>query len=152
MACAAFKRAKEPRKLSFGSDHQQSLLLTLESKWCFFARPAFLWRTNAIKKCVSTSFLLALPTFCFGTSLETETSKDLEHKIVTLLFTNDLESTYDPVEAFWRDDIEQIGGIAELATLIDKKRKSEPNVFLFDAGDIFTGVLAKRKEKFLSSS
>ena len=62
---------------------------------------------------------------------------------VTLLFTNDLESTYDPVKAYWRDDMEHIGGIAQLATLIDEVRASEENVFLFDAGDIFTGVLAK---------
>ena len=62
---------------------------------------------------------------------------------VTLLFTNDLESTYDPVLAYWRDDMEHIGGIAQLATLIDDFRASEENVFLFDAGDIFTGVLAK---------
>jgi 2',3'-cyclic-nucleotide 2'-phosphodiesterase (5'-nucleotidase family) len=62
---------------------------------------------------------------------------------VTLLFTNDLESTYDPVLAFWREDMEHIGGIAQLATLIDEFRGSEPNVFLFDAGDIFTGTLAK---------
>ena len=64
-------------------------------------------------------------------------------KTVTLLFTNDLESTYDPVQAYWRDDMEHIGGIAQLATLIDDFRASEENVFLFDAGDIFTGVLAK---------
>ena len=70
------------------------------SKWCFLLAQLFLWGTNAIKKSVSTSFLLVLPTFCFGTALEIGTSKDLEHKIVTLLFTNDLESTYDPVEAF----------------------------------------------------
>ena len=62
---------------------------------------------------------------------------------VTLLFTNDLESTYDPVAAYWRDDMEHIGGIAQLATLIEQFRASEENVFLFDAGDIFTGVLAK---------
>ena len=62
---------------------------------------------------------------------------------VTLLFTNDFESTYDPVLAFWRDDMAHIGGIAQLARLIDEFRQSEPNVFLFDAGDIFTGALAK---------
>ena len=62
---------------------------------------------------------------------------------VTLLFTNDLESTYDPVEAYWRDDMKRIGGIAQLATLIEQFRASEENVFLFDSGDIFTGVLAK---------
>ena len=70
--------------------------------------------------------------------------KDTQHtKTVTLLFTNDLESTYDPVSAFWRDDMEHIGGISQLATLIDEFRASEDNVFLFDAGDIFTGALAK---------
>ena len=62
---------------------------------------------------------------------------------VTLLFTNDVESAYDPIEAFWLEDMEMIGGIAEMATLIDELRESEPNVFLFDSGDIFTGALAK---------
>ena len=66
-----------------------------------------------------------------------------EIETVTLLFTNDFESTYDPVMAFWRDDMARIGGIAELATLIDQIRNTEPNVFLFDSGDIFTGTLAK---------
>ena len=63
--------------------------------------------------------------------------------IVTLLFTNDMESAYEPVPAFWIDDLEYIGGIAELATLIKNIRASEPNVFLFDSGDIFTGALSR---------
>jgi 2',3'-cyclic-nucleotide 2'-phosphodiesterase (5'-nucleotidase family) len=66
-----------------------------------------------------------------------------EDKIVTLLFTNDMESAYESVPAWWLDDIERIGGIAELTTLIRKIRQSEPNVFLFDAGDIFTGALSR---------
>lgn len=64
-------------------------------------------------------------------------------KTITLLFTNDVESVYDPIEAFWLDDMEMIGGIAEMTTLINELRQSEPNVFLFDSGDIFTGALAK---------
>ncbi len=71
----------------------------------------------------------------------TRTNDSIE--TVTLLFTNDLESTYDPVVAFWRDDMQHIGGIAQLATLVDQVRESEDNVFLFDSGDIFTGILAK---------
>ena len=67
-----------------------------------------------------------------------------EEREVTLLLTNDLESAYDPVPAYWRDDIRQIGGVAQLATLIRQHRASSPNVFLFDAGDIYTGTLAKR--------
>lgn len=66
--------------------------------------------------------------------------------VVTLLFTNDVESAYDPIPAFWLDDQEMIGGIAEMTTLIDEIRDKEPNVFLFDAGDIFTGALAKLTE------
>jgi 5'-nucleotidase/UDP-sugar diphosphatase len=64
-------------------------------------------------------------------------------RVVTLLFTNDVESAYDPIPAFWLDDIDMIGGIAEMTTLIENLRESEPNVFLFDSGDIFTGALAK---------
>jgi len=36
-----------------------------------------------------------------------------------------------------------IGGIAEMTTLIENIRGTEPHVFLFDSGDIFTGALAK---------
>ena len=64
-------------------------------------------------------------------------------KTITLLFTNDVESAYDPIPAFWLDDISMIGGIAEMTTLIRTLRLTEPNVFLFDSGDIFTGALAK---------
>jgi 2',3'-cyclic-nucleotide 2'-phosphodiesterase (5'-nucleotidase family) len=64
-------------------------------------------------------------------------------RTVTLLFTNDVESAYDPIPAFWLDDISMIGGIAELTALIESLRQTEPNVFLFDSGDIFTGALAK---------
>ena len=66
--------------------------------------------------------------------------------VVTLLFTNDLESAYEPVPAWWRDDIERIGGIAHLSTLIKNIRRDEPNVFLFDSGDIFTGALSRQTE------
>lgn len=61
---------------------------------------------------------------------------------VTLVFTNDMESAYEPFPAWWRDDMDHIGGIAHLTTLIRNIRRDEPNVFLFDAGDIFTGALS----------
>ena len=67
-------------------------------------------------------------------------------RTVTLLFTNDVESAYDPIPAHWLDDISMIGGIAEMTTLIENLRMSETNVFLVDAGDIFTGALAKLTE------
>ena len=66
-----------------------------------------------------------------------------EDIVVTLIFTNDMESFYDPVPAWWRDDIDHIGGIAELTTLIKNVRRDEENVFLFDSGNIFTGALSR---------
>jgi len=77
-------------------------------------------------------------------------SLSAEDKTVTLLFTNDVESAYDPIPAHWRGDMEMIGGIAEMTTLIRTLRASEPNVFLFDSGDIFTGSLAKETEGALA--
>ena len=67
-------------------------------------------------------------------------------RAVTLLFTNDFESAFDPIPAYWNPDIEYLGGIAHIATLIDNLRQQEDLVFLFDAGDIFTGVLSKKTE------
>ena len=68
---------------------------------------------------------------------------DDAREVVTLLFTNDFESAYDPTPAFWRDDVARVGGIAEIASLVGRIRATEDNVFLFDSGDIFTGTLAK---------
>ncbi|OCH19005.1 MULTISPECIES: bifunctional UDP-sugar hydrolase/5'-nucleotidase [unclassified Aliivibrio] len=67
-----------------------------------------------------------------------------EIKEVTLLHTNDIESVYEPVEAFWRDDIEMMGGIPYIATLIKNIRSEEGTSFLLDAGDIYTGALSKK--------
>nr|WP_244225145.1 bifunctional UDP-sugar hydrolase/5'-nucleotidase [Vibrio aquaticus] len=67
-----------------------------------------------------------------------------EIKEVTLLHTNDIESVYDPVEAFWNEDIDMIGGIPYLATLIKETRATEGTSFLMDAGDIYTGALSKK--------
>ena len=73
----------------------------------------------------------------------TVAQEDSQDTVVTLLFTNDMESAYEPVPAWWRDDMKRIGGLAELTTLIKFMRSVEPNVFLFDSGDIFTGALSK---------
>lgn len=62
---------------------------------------------------------------------------------VTIVYTNDIESVYDPIDAYWNDTIQRIGGMAQLAQLIDETRQAEKLSFLFDAGDIFTGALSK---------
>ncbi len=79
----------------------------------------------------------------FLTSLFIHTNESLTKEIV-ILHTNDIESVYEPIQAVWRDDIELIGGISHLATLIDNVRASEEISFLVDAGDIYTGALSKK--------
>ena len=77
------------------------------------------------------------------TSLITNSDESSSKEIV-ILHTNDIESVYEPIQAVWRDDIELIGGISHLATLIDNVRASEEISFLVDAGDIYTGALSKK--------
>jgi len=84
-----------------------------------------------------------LITFLFLTSLITNSDESSSKEIV-ILHTNDIESVYEPIQAVWRDDIELIGGISHLATLIDNVRASEEISFLVDAGDIYTGALSKK--------
>ena len=79
----------------------------------------------------------------FLTSLFIHTNESLTKEIV-ILHTNDIESVYEPIQAVWRDDIELIGGISHLASLIDDVRASEEISFLVDAGDIYTGALSKK--------
>ena len=81
--------------------------------------------------------LVVLLTLILCCAVQAQVVADGDDTIVTLIFTNDIESAYDPVPAWWLEDMEQIGGIAQLATLIANVRATEPNVFLFDAGDIF---------------
>ena len=73
-------------------------------------------------------------------------AKENSKKEIVLLHTNDIESVYEPIPATWRDDMELIGGISHLATLIRDVRESKNITFLVDAGDIFTGALSKKSE------
>jgi len=98
---------------------------------------------RALRRSLIFYFPLCLSIFLCVSLVAARQQDQTEDIVVTLLFTNDMESAYDPFPAFWIDDMERIGGIAELATLISKLRTTEPNVFLFDAGDIFTGALSR---------
>ena len=95
-----------------------------------------------LRSVFATLLIILLSTLQFS-AIAKENPHSSAQQSVTLIFTNDFESAYDPIDAFWRDDIKRIGGIAHLATLIEQIRNDEENVFLFDAGDIFTGTLAK---------
>lgn len=87
-------------------------------------------------------FLLTISLLFASQITATENSK----KEVILLHTNDIESVYEPIQALWRDDMDYIGGLSHLATLIRNTREEEGITFLLDAGDIFTGALSKKTE------
>ena len=69
-----------------------------------------------------------------------------ETKEIVILHTNDIESVYEPIQADWRSDMELIGGIPHLATLIQQERSKANTSFLMDAGDIYTGALSKKSK------
>lgn len=61
---------------------------------------------------------------------------------VTILYTNDFHSAFDPIPAYWLPGSPKLGGAAQLATLIEQVRRRDETVFLFDTGDMFTGMLS----------
>ena len=61
---------------------------------------------------------------------------------VTILYTNDFHSAIDPIPAYWLPGSPRLGGAAQLSTLVNQIRAREKSVFLFDAGDLFTGMLS----------
>ena len=66
---------------------------------------------------------------------------------VVLIGTNDFESAIEPLPAFWIEGSPLMGGAAHIKTMIDGIREREAArgnaVFLFDAGDMFTGLLSR---------
>lgn len=61
---------------------------------------------------------------------------------VTLLHTNDFHTAFDPIPAYWLPGTPRLGGAAYLAGYIERIRAAEPRVFLFDSGDMFTGMVS----------
>lgn len=65
---------------------------------------------------------------------------------VTLLYTNDFHSAFEPVPAFWRPGSPRLGGAAHLASVIERERAAAGTSFLLDSGDMFTGTLSRLTE------
>lgn len=61
---------------------------------------------------------------------------------VVILYTNDFHSALDPIPAYWLPGSPRLGGAAALAGYVDRIRRHEPTVFLFDSGDMFTGLVS----------
>lgn len=65
-----------------------------------------------------------------------------QNRSVTILYTNDFHSAFDPIPAYWLKGSPRLGGAAQLTTYINQIRAKEKATFLFDAGDMFTGQLS----------
>lgn len=66
---------------------------------------------------------------------------------IVIVHTNDFESALDPIDAFWLEGGPRVGGAAHIKTMVDGLRSRESAagnpVFLFDSGDMFTGLLSR---------
>ncbi|MFC4816952.1 MULTISPECIES: bifunctional metallophosphatase/5'-nucleotidase [unclassified Flavobacterium] len=91
-------------------------------------------RREFIKSTAAGTTLLGLG----GLSLSSFNSA-VEIKKITILHTNDTHSQIDPFPANHPKN-PNMGGVARRAAVVEQIRKSEENVLLLDAGDIFQGT------------
>jgi 5'-nucleotidase / UDP-sugar diphosphatase len=65
---------------------------------------------------------------------------------VTILYTNDFHSAFEPIPASWLPGTPLMGGAAHLAALVEQERASARTSFLLDSGDMFTGTVSRLTE------
>jgi len=99
--------------------------------------------TNNIRHRITLLSVVAI-TFIALTNVTGFASRTQQNPLrkVTILYTNDFHSAFDPIPAYWLKGSPRLGGAAQLSTLINQIRRREPTVFLFDTGDMFTGMLS----------
>ncbi|HUI75803.1 MAG TPA: bifunctional UDP-sugar hydrolase/5'-nucleotidase [Candidatus Acidoferrum sp.] len=96
--------------------------------------------SNAISRILGRAFLLTFLAFAFLFFAWTLPAKDAaQTKEITLLYSNDFHAAVEPVTATWLVDRPKIGGALDFAAWISMLRRTEPNAFLFDSGDLYTG-------------
>ncbi len=61
---------------------------------------------------------------------------------VVILYTNDFHTALQPIGAYWLPGSPRIGGAAVLAGYVNRLRAENPTTFLFDSGDMFTGLVS----------
>jgi 5'-nucleotidase/UDP-sugar diphosphatase len=90
--------------------------------------------------------LAALSPFALG-AMASRARADLgkvgggKHEL-TILYTNDFHSAFEPIPAYWLPSSPKLGGAAHLATLVERERAAAGTSFLFDSGDMFTGTMS----------
>lgn len=93
-----------------------------------------------LRRAVSLLLLLALCAAPVTVRLDAQAPAPARQ--VTILYTNDFHSAFDPIPAYWLEGSPRLGGAAHLATLVNRIRQREKPVFLFDTGDMFTGMIS----------
>lgn len=61
---------------------------------------------------------------------------------IVILYTNDFHAALDPIAAYWLPGQPRIGGAAALAGYVNRFRSANDRVFLFDSGDMFSGLVS----------
>jgi len=89
------------------------------------------------RKSLLGQVLLALLWLCQPTTAQNHANYEL-----TILYTNDFHSAFDPIPAYWLPGEPKLGGASQLAALINQYRQRGGTTFLFDSGDMFTGQLS----------
>ena len=74
--------------------------------------------------------------------LSTGASAQNDSREVTIIYTNDFHSAFDPIPAYWLKGSPRLGGAAQLTTLANQIRARRKTTFFFDTGDMFTGQLS----------
>ena len=91
------------------------------------------------RKFVAILLILALAMVSEPATAEAQSSAERQ---VTILYTNDFHSAVDPIPAYWLPGSPRLGGAAVLAGYVNRFRQNDSTVFLFDAGDMFTGLIS----------
>jgi 5'-nucleotidase / UDP-sugar diphosphatase len=86
--------------------------------------------------------IYALLVLLVGLAITPATGAQERAREVTILYTNDFHSAFDPIPAYWLAGSPRLGGAAHLAALVNQVRRRDKTVFLFDTGDMFTGMLS----------
>ncbi|MCL2808218.1 MAG: bifunctional metallophosphatase/5'-nucleotidase [Coriobacteriia bacterium] len=85
--------------------------------------------------------LLVLAALVAGLAPKTSIAASPAHEEISILFTHDLHSHYDPESFFDNGKPAERGGYARLATAIEQVKRNYPASFVFDAGDFAMGTL-----------
>jgi len=79
------------------------------------------------------SFLLVCLLSCFSFA------QGQSGRTITIIYVNDFHAAMEPIKATWLVDQPNIGGARDFAAWIAMLRRQEPDPFVFDSGDLYTG-------------